>query len=125
MRKFVIFSFPLLVLLWWSPGVCLARQPREGYVRTADGVRLFYKIVGSGPETLVAIHGGPSNPMESILHSVLELFCGKVAEDARAARREGRAGAGKDEILGVERRCGGQEQQRGRRVTMSQEKLNR
>lgn len=67
MRKLVICSFSLVVLLWSAPGVCLAQQPGEGYIRTADGVRLFYKIVGSGPETLVAVHGGPSNSMESIL----------------------------------------------------------
>ena len=66
MRKLVIFSFSLVVLLWWAPGVCLAQQPSEGYIRTADGVRLFYKIVGSGPETLVAVHGGPGNSLESI-----------------------------------------------------------
>ncbi len=37
------------------------------YIRTADGVRLYYKIVGSGPETLVAVHGGPGNSLNSIL----------------------------------------------------------
>jgi proline iminopeptidase len=67
MGKLFLFSFSLLVLMWWSPSVCLAQQPREGYVRSADGLRLFYKIVGSGSETLIAVHGGPSNSFESIL----------------------------------------------------------
>src|ERR671913_508958 len=41
--------------------------PREGFIRTADGVRLFYKVVGRGAETLVAVHGGPGNSLNSIL----------------------------------------------------------
>ena len=43
-----------------------APAPREGYIRTADGVRLFYKVVGAGAETLVVVHGGPGNTLESI-----------------------------------------------------------
>lgn len=43
-----------------------APAPGEGYVRTADGVRLFYKVVGAGKETLVVVHGGPGNTLESI-----------------------------------------------------------
>ena len=77
MRKPVIFSFSLAVLLWWAPGVCSAQQPSEGYIRTADGVRLFYKIVGSGPETLVAVHGGPGNSLESILPDLEPLARGR------------------------------------------------
>ncbi|MFN2502207.1 MAG: alpha/beta fold hydrolase [Pyrinomonadaceae bacterium] len=38
----------------------------EGYLVTPDKVRLFYKIVGQGTETLVAVHGGPGNSLESI-----------------------------------------------------------
>jgi len=67
-RKMSLRTLCLGVLfLWQASAVCLAQSPREGYIRTADGVRLFYKIVGSGPETLVAVHGGPGNSMESIL----------------------------------------------------------
>lgn len=39
---------------------------REGHLLTPDKVRLFYKIVGSGSETLLAVHGGPGNSLESI-----------------------------------------------------------
>jgi proline iminopeptidase len=42
-------------------------QPaNEGYITGADGARLFYRIEGSGPETLVVVHGGPGNSLESI-----------------------------------------------------------
>lgn len=38
-----------------------AHQPpiEEGYFPGADGVRLFYRKVGTGPETAVFLHGGP------------------------------------------------------------------
>ncbi len=39
---------------------------REGYVITSDSARLFYRIVGQGPDTLIAVHGGPGVDLESI-----------------------------------------------------------
>lgn len=39
-----------------------ARQ--EGYVQSSDGVRLFYRMLGSGPDTLIVLHGGPSFTMD-------------------------------------------------------------
>ena len=41
-------------------------SPREGVVATADGARLHYRIVGTGRDTLIAIHGGPGVDLESI-----------------------------------------------------------
>jgi proline iminopeptidase len=38
----------------------------EGYVSTPDGSRLFYRMVGNGGDTLMAIHGGPGVDLESI-----------------------------------------------------------
>jgi proline iminopeptidase len=31
----------------------------EGFVTTSDSTRLYYRILGSGPDTIVALHGGP------------------------------------------------------------------
>ncbi len=42
------------------------RPAREGYVVTSDSARLYYRIVGRGPDTLIAIHGGPGVDLESI-----------------------------------------------------------
>lgn len=64
--KKLLFLLSIL-LLWQSPGVCLAQTPREGHIRTPDGVRLFYKVVGSGADVVVAVHGGPGNSLDSIL----------------------------------------------------------
>lgn len=47
--------------------------PSEGYVVTADSVRLFYRVVGRGPDTLVALHGGPGVDLESIYGDFLRL----------------------------------------------------
>ncbi len=55
--------FVTLVLLCAAADV-LADE--EGYIVTPDKVRIFYKIVGTGAETLVAVHGGPANSLESI-----------------------------------------------------------
>ena len=38
----------------------------SGYVTTSDNAKLFYKIIGRGPDTLIAIHGGPGMDLESI-----------------------------------------------------------
>ena len=43
----------------------LAAQ-RDGYITTSDSGRLYYKIAGHGPDTLIAIHGGPGLDLESI-----------------------------------------------------------
>lgn len=43
-----------------------ATEPTEGYITTPDNVKIFYKIEGSGTETVVAVHGGPGNSLESI-----------------------------------------------------------
>ena len=32
---------------------------REGWLPGADGVRLFFRVVGRGPRTVVYVHGGP------------------------------------------------------------------
>lgn len=39
---------------------------QSGYVTMSDSARLFYKIVGRGADTIIAIHGGPGLDLESI-----------------------------------------------------------
>ena len=72
----------LLFVLLAIPAGCIGRRPapipsvaspnriapavREGYVDALDGVRLFYRMVGTGPETVVVIHGGPGFSLEYI-----------------------------------------------------------
>lgn len=37
--------------------------PTEGYVESSDGVQLYYRTLGSGADTVVALHGGPGFDM--------------------------------------------------------------
>lgn len=46
---------------------------REGYLQSADDVRLYYRIVGSAPDTLVAVHGGPGAGMNAFYPDVKPL----------------------------------------------------
>ncbi|MBA3970413.1 MAG: alpha/beta fold hydrolase [Gemmatimonadetes bacterium] len=39
--------------------------PREGYLPGADSLRLFYRVIGSGSDTVVAVHGGPGAGMNA------------------------------------------------------------
>ena len=66
MKRIPLAAALLFVLLSHAFTQPSAPAPSEGFIRTADGVRLFYKVVGGGPETLVAVHGGPGNTLESI-----------------------------------------------------------
>jgi proline iminopeptidase len=65
MRKSISFILAVLLSLCAAP-ISRADETLEGYIVTPDNVRLFYKVVGSGPETLVVVHGGPANSLESI-----------------------------------------------------------
>jgi proline iminopeptidase len=50
-----------------------ARAQTSGYVTTSDNAKLFYKIIGRGPDTLIAIHGGPGMDLESIYGDFIAL----------------------------------------------------
>jgi proline iminopeptidase len=39
---------------------------QSGYVTMSDSARLYYKVVGHGADTIIAIHGGPGLDLESI-----------------------------------------------------------
>ena len=56
----------LVIALLLATGCVHSQDASEGYILTPDKVRIFYKIVGQGSETLVAVHGGPGNSLESI-----------------------------------------------------------
>ena len=45
----------------------------SGYFTTSDHAQLFYKIIGRGPDTLIAIHGGPGMDLESIYNDFAPL----------------------------------------------------
>lgn len=54
---------PVLLILLSVSGLLPAQSASpsisEGYVDAGSGVRLFYRLIGSGRDTIVIIHGGP------------------------------------------------------------------
>lgn len=73
MKKYTSIVFIAFVSLFAASIV----RAEEGYILTPDKVRIFYKIEGSGPETLVAVHGGPGNSLESIRADMEPLAAGR------------------------------------------------
>ena len=64
-----LLSLLLLSLLLMSTAPMLAsaqRPAREGYLLTPDSASLYYRVIGSGTDTIIAIHGGPGVDLESI-----------------------------------------------------------
>jgi proline iminopeptidase len=98
-----------------GPGVVREREaPRAatGYVGGAGGTRLFYRVDGGGPDTIVVLHGGPGFNLEGIrpdltplarhhaliyfdqrgggrseMPDALQLTAGAMIEDVEALRR--------------------------------------
>ena len=55
----------------------LAARAQEGYILTPDKVKIFYKIVGQGTQTVVMVHGGPGNSLESIRADLVPMEKGR------------------------------------------------
>lgn len=66
-----------------------AQKPTEGYIASTDSVRLFYRVVGHGRDTIIAIHGGPGVDLESIYGDFTSLAAKHVVifYDQRGAGR--------------------------------------
>jgi proline iminopeptidase len=46
---------------------------REGFVRTPDAVRLYYRVAGAGRDTIVFVHGGPGGSLEEVVAGLVPL----------------------------------------------------
>ena len=56
----------LILFRCWSAPPSPRRPSARVHLAGDDGTRIFYRIEGAGPQTLVVVHGGPANSMESI-----------------------------------------------------------
>ncbi len=72
----LFFLFTLLILFGCKTTKS-TRAPltnaQEGYVDAGGGVRLFYRLLGTGPDTLIMIHGGPGFTMDYFLEDLAPL----------------------------------------------------
>jgi proline iminopeptidase len=50
----------------------------DGFLTGADGVRLYYKVVGTGPDTVVVLHGGPGMSMGYLDRDLAPLAHGRT-----------------------------------------------
>ena len=59
----------------------------QGYLTGADGMQLFYRVYGSGPDTTVVLGGGPALPISSFEQDLSPLAHGRtlIYFDARGA----------------------------------------
>jgi proline iminopeptidase len=55
-----------MVLVTVVVGACTEHSPPSGFITTSDNATLYYKVLGTGTDTLIAIHGGPGMDLESI-----------------------------------------------------------
>ncbi len=71
MRRLPLLIFAALVAI--ASARSQTPAPREGFVTTPDSARLFYRVIGSAKDTVIAIHGGPGVDLESIYGDFLPL----------------------------------------------------
>jgi len=97
----LVLLFPLLASCA-SAGARSDAVPREGFVASADGVRLYYRVAGSGADTIVVINGGPGVGHEVLAPDVapLEARHTVVFYDQRGG---GRSGLPDTTMLGMDR----------------------
>jgi len=56
----VLSSCAVIVIAVLSTSTTLAQTPaNEGHINAENGVKLYYRVLGSGSEPVVLIHGGP------------------------------------------------------------------
>src|SRR6185436_4717981 len=70
MRSFLRFAAAIALTTGTLP---LAAQ-QTGWITTTDSARIFYKVLGRGADTLIAIHGGPGMDLESIANDFTPLI---------------------------------------------------
>jgi proline iminopeptidase len=64
---------PASLVLLGGLRVAGAQAPRDGYVISGDSVRLYYRMFGNGPDTIVVLHGGPGMTMDYLMPDLAPL----------------------------------------------------
>jgi proline iminopeptidase len=61
-----------------APAARAEPTAREGVISAPDGVRLYYRAVGTGRDTLIVVHGGPGFTMEYLARDLEPLAEGRT-----------------------------------------------
>lgn len=113
-RRLVMWRTALAGLLFGlgcnGPGEGVPSAPEEGFVEGAtEGVRLYYRVVGAGPDTLVVVHGFQGNNQSYLAPDLTEVLSGHALlfYDQRGGGRSSGAGDGtlpelKDHVADLE-----------------------
>ncbi|MEX2401199.1 MAG: alpha/beta fold hydrolase [Rhodothermales bacterium] len=74
MRPFLPIAVVSLLFLFVA---CRSDAPlsahEDGYLVGADSAKLFYRVAGTGEDTLVIVHGGPGAGMNTVFPSIIPL----------------------------------------------------
>jgi proline iminopeptidase len=63
----MLLLLPLAGCASAEPAPGMAAVPREGFLPGMNDVRIHYRVLGAGPDVVVAVHGGPGAGIGSIL----------------------------------------------------------
>jgi proline iminopeptidase len=66
-------TLALFALLCAAFQALQGQTARDGFVVAADSVRIHYRVVGSGPDTIVVLHGGPGFSMDYLVADLMPL----------------------------------------------------
>jgi proline iminopeptidase len=64
--RFVRLSVACAIALASTASTSPDPRTHDGWITTSDSTRLYYRVIGQGHDTLIAIHGGPGVDLESI-----------------------------------------------------------
>jgi proline iminopeptidase len=65
-RTLVRISAVCAIALAFAAATSADPRTHDGWITTPDSTRLYYRVIGQGHDTLIAIHGGPGVDLESI-----------------------------------------------------------
>ena len=58
-HSFIVLTVTLLIAVASAPTTFAQRPAGEGFIDAGNGVKLYYRVLGTGPEPVVLINGGP------------------------------------------------------------------
>jgi proline iminopeptidase len=70
---FIVSLSVLLIKQDLNAGQNASHYVKDGYIQSIEGVTLYYRVAGSGPDTLLVLHGGPGLHMDYLAPDLVPL----------------------------------------------------